>query len=407
MKTNVFCFLIIVVFFLQRVNGQDKFPVWKEGEMEIHHINTGRGEQIFCIFPDGTTMLMDAGDLPPDPSNTDPLPDDSRQPGEWIARYILNLLPNPDKKKIDYFLLTHFHGDHMGTLANNPPKTKTGGDYLLSGVTEVAEYIQFSKLVDRDWPLYNYPQPLIGGLFENYKSFVNWSVRNSGMKAERFMPGVSEQFVLVNNPGKYAKLFEVRNIVSNGEVWTGIGNQTRKYFPDTFVAGQVGENNCSTGVRISYGKFDYFNGGDIYGKTPFNAPEWQNIERPVGQITGPVEVCTANHHAWIDAMSEYFLSCLQPQVIVIHVREIKHLNNVTLKNMSSKDIYAGDRDIFATNIPEISKQYVGPDINRITDGNGHIVVKVEPEGNSYHVYVLDASNESFFVKAVYGPYICN
>lgn len=33
--------------------------------MEIHHIYTGRGECVFCIFPDGTNMLIDAGDIGP------------------------------------------------------------------------------------------------------------------------------------------------------------------------------------------------------------------------------------------------------------------------------------------------------------------------------------------------------
>jgi len=40
-------------------------PPWVNGEMEIHHIYTGRGEGVFCIFPDGTTMLIDAGDIGP------------------------------------------------------------------------------------------------------------------------------------------------------------------------------------------------------------------------------------------------------------------------------------------------------------------------------------------------------
>ena len=54
------------VFILSQDN-EKIFPAWEEGEMDIHHINTGRGEAVFCIFPDGTTMLIDAGDLGPDP----------------------------------------------------------------------------------------------------------------------------------------------------------------------------------------------------------------------------------------------------------------------------------------------------------------------------------------------------
>ncbi len=40
-----------------------KLPDWEEGMMDIHHINTGRGDAAFLILPDGTTFLIDAGDM--------------------------------------------------------------------------------------------------------------------------------------------------------------------------------------------------------------------------------------------------------------------------------------------------------------------------------------------------------
>ena len=43
----------------------EKLPAWQKGYMDIHHISTGRGDCNFMIFPDGTTMMVDAGDLGP------------------------------------------------------------------------------------------------------------------------------------------------------------------------------------------------------------------------------------------------------------------------------------------------------------------------------------------------------
>src|ERR1044072_2776377 len=37
-------------------------PPWTPGTLDIHQINTGRGNAALLIFPDGTSMLLDAGD---------------------------------------------------------------------------------------------------------------------------------------------------------------------------------------------------------------------------------------------------------------------------------------------------------------------------------------------------------
>jgi beta-lactamase superfamily II metal-dependent hydrolase len=380
---------------------------WKEGEMEIHHIHTGRGESVFCIFPDGTTMMIDAGDAGPhrDPRTTRGMPDESRQAGEWIARYISARMHFKKEKYLDYVFLTHFHGDHMGGVYESSPKTKKGGDYILSGLSEVGEYIPFRKMVDRDWPTYQYPRPMAGRQFENYQNFINWKIENEKMKMERFVPGTNEQFVLVNNPNKYKGHFEVRNIVANGEVWTGKGNNVQSFFPKG--ESSIDENKCSAGIKITYGDFDYFNGGDLSGRLPFNAAEWRDIEKPVGVAVGPVEVCKANHHAWIDAMGDHFVSSVQPQVIVIPVWHVTHINLTTLQTMSSTGLYPGHRDIIPTNIPEITKAYIGEqNVQKLTGDGGHVVIKVDPGGKQYHVYILDASNEKFIIKSKIGPNKC-
>ena len=66
MKRTIFlCALFFLMSTLIAQEVGQRLPKWREGQMEIHHINTGRGVCTFCIFPDGTTMLIDAGDLGP------------------------------------------------------------------------------------------------------------------------------------------------------------------------------------------------------------------------------------------------------------------------------------------------------------------------------------------------------
>ena len=48
-------------------------PMWQEGWLDIHAINTGRGESFWFILPDGTTMLLDAsGSMPEETHPLDP-----------------------------------------------------------------------------------------------------------------------------------------------------------------------------------------------------------------------------------------------------------------------------------------------------------------------------------------------
>ena len=288
-------FSIVFVLFILSGYGQGEsavFPEWKEGEMEIHHINTGRGEGVFCIFPDGTNMLIDAGDIGKytEPVHTDAVPGNDKQPGEWIARYISKLLKYRTDKTIDYAFLTHFHSDHMGKVTAESPLTSKGGTYYLTGISEVAEYVPFIRMIDRDWPDYRYPSSLTGNqAFVNYKNFVDWNIKNNGMAAEKFRPGSNSQFVLLKEPNKYRD-FKVQNIYANGNLWTGEKDKTRYLFPEN---AKLDENKICGAIKISYGKFDYFNGGDITGRISVKSEKWRDIETPLSKVLGPIEVCEA------------------------------------------------------------------------------------------------------------------
>jgi beta-lactamase superfamily II metal-dependent hydrolase len=387
-----------------QVKAADTLPLWSEGYLDIHHINTGKGESSFFIFPDGTTMLVDAGATArPKPRVTDPKPDGSRTPGDWISRYISHFFQNwpENKKRLNYVLLTHFHDDHIGELYPGLKKSDQG-NYILTGITEVGDKIPIDKIVDRNWPDYNWPVPLHQDYIQNYIRFVKWSVENKKVKAEQFHAGANNQFILVYNPGKYPD-FEIRNLAANGHVWTGTGNNERNYFPalaDLKPEEYPGENMCSIAFRLSYGKFDYFNGGDLTTGEPGT---WQDIETPVGLVTGPVDVCEANHHAYYDAMGIPFLKALRPRVFVVQVWSPSQPAANILARMLSTWTYPGPRDIFATNTMEETRVVSGR-MESLKSQQGHVVVRVNPGGGSYTIYILDDSDENFRIKAIHGPY---
>ena len=52
----------IAALFCTALGAQEYLPAWQEGCFDIHEIATGEGDAHFMIFPDGTTLLCDAGD---------------------------------------------------------------------------------------------------------------------------------------------------------------------------------------------------------------------------------------------------------------------------------------------------------------------------------------------------------
>lgn len=379
----------------------DHFPLWTPDHLDIHHISTGKGESIFVLGPDGTTMLIDAGETGTDANNFKP--NATRSAGEWIARYVSHMMQPLPEVRLDYILLTHFHDDHMGDVRLTDVRSSKG-DYLVTGISEVGDLIPFKKIVDRQWPDYNYPNPLLDQAnMQNYHRFIQTHLK-AGAKAERFDVGSKDQFTLLYQPEKYP-LFEIRNLAANGEVWTGTHNNTKQHFPeleDLDPREYPGENSLSTALRISYGDFDYFTGGDLLHE--YAPGTWKDIETAVGFATGKVEVAEANHHGK-DAMGTGFLRAVQPRVIVLQSFALSHPDAIALRNMLNKEIYPDERDVFLTHMFDVNRAVLGEElVSQLSAESGHIVIRVLPGGTSYYVYVLDDRNEEFIIKSIQGPY---
>ena len=97
------------------VSAQNQLSKWEKGYLDIHHLNTGRGSCAFIIMPDGTNMMIDAGDFDNESfdvkyapmSAPQVFPNSSYTAGSSIINYLANVLGR-DKLSIDYFLLTTF-----------------------------------------------------------------------------------------------------------------------------------------------------------------------------------------------------------------------------------------------------------------------------------------------------------
>jgi beta-lactamase superfamily II metal-dependent hydrolase len=343
-------------------------PAWTRGTLDIHQISTGTGNAALIVFPDATTLLVDAG-----PS------------GAAIAKYIEAALA-PAAPRLDYAVLTHFHSDHVG------------------GIADVAARIPIGTLIDRG---YDYLKPADDDrTFSRYRAFLDERERNGGSRAEAIRVGRANQIVPQRDHAAFPSV-EIRNVAANGAAWTGEGDGVTRIFPplESIPAeDRPSENMCSIGLRVRYGKFDFFTGGDMPGVPDAGAPAWQSVETAVARAIGPTDVHVVNHHGSIDPESAIFLSTLRSRVLILPSWSETHPSQDVLKRMLATRLYPGPRDIFATTLHASAKASIGDRATQFKADHGHLVVRVAPGGERYQVFVLDETSDARTVRAAFGPY---
>ena len=377
-------------------------PAWAPGTMDIHQISTGRGNAALVVMPDGTTLLVDAGAAAGGIPQADPHPDSSRSTGAWIARYVRRHLPDTTAG-LDYGLLTHFHADHYGVVGPRAPLDPTGA-YRLAGITEVGAAIPIRTLIDRGLAAGTCAAPAADSTLDNYRKFLE---ARPGMAHEQFRPGSREQIRLRRDATAYAD-FEVRNIVGNGELWTGGSDSTtRALFPAVGTIPEQDlphENMCSLGIRIGYGRFRYFTGGDLPGTADPGFPPWHALEAAVAPVVGHVDVHVVNHHGSVGAETEPFLRILASTVLVVPSWSPTHLAPDVLKRIVNSRFPPRERLVFVTDLREATRIAIGPRASTLGAPPGHVVVRVEPGGARYWVAVVTNADESGRVVGVRGPF---
>lgn len=412
----IFFLLSTMVIAAQNKGGQ--LPAWEEGMLDIHHINTGRGDAAFFVFPDATTLLVDAGDM----SETHPRtlsarnavqkPDNSKTAPVWIVDYIHQFFPKNQPLQLDYGLITHFHDDHFGEM-DGERKRHPKGNYALTGIMEVGSLLPIRTHLDRgsDFPIdlknpelqkeikANDSYSMIETLQE-YWMYIEYHSKEEGLTYETFKPGAINQIKLKNSPDNFPK-FSVRNIAVNGNVWTG---ENEDYFSLFSEGDYPGENPLSTCLKITYGKFDYFTGGDISGVDALGQTDLNGLESHVAPVIGPVDVATLNHHGNRDSQNVFFVKMLRPRVWIQQNWSSDHPGEEVLRRITSKELYPGERDLFSTVMLQPLKDVIGNRLNQYKSQNGHIVVRVYNGGSRYTIFVLNDDSKEREIIAKFGPY---
>lgn len=384
---------------------------WAKGEMDIFQINTGRGENYFMIFPDSTSLMLDCGEVPYDENMNPARPDNTKRAGEWIVRFISDV--NPRQSNVDYYFNSHFHIDHVGSPIGVTDTVWTGLDGMLAyfiptGISLAGSILNINKVVDRGYPWYQVPQNNMGlqPHVVNYRKFLHWRTLNTTMTGEMFLVGSNNQFKLNYQPDEYPS-FKVQNLFANGQVWTGSNLDVIDYVHKNpkNLEKTINENSLSCGVRIHYGNFTYYTGGDITGTLLNENNVAVHMEAVIKEIVGEVDVCKANHHAYTGSMTPEFVNTARAKVYLLPYLNSLHLQTDILDNITANHAYGDSCLLVPTYLSENQKESLvtAKYYNQITE-TGHALIRVLNGGNEYVLYILCDQDESKTVKAVYGPF---
>jgi len=401
-----------------RDSSKDSLPPWSEGLLDIHHLRVGSSVCTFCIFPDGTTLLIDAGDRNVSAFDAaeakiiqDAYPTNEKAVVEWILEYLHYFWPKLEavddaQRQLDYALITHFHSDHIGTVTPGEWPSSKSGKFKKSGITWVAEELSIGTLIDRNFPNYNFPVDLrtYSKNHRNYLSFVE--EYTDKIKFERFQVGSYKQIRPVHTSTKtqtYTNLFQVRNIKSNLEFSPALPDNSYIFSipnPERLVVdGKWNENKLSTAVVIEYGNYRYYNGADQEHRDFEGSPRIDTVT-PVAMAVGKVNIATLNHHGY--GTNDAYFRYLNPDVLVLpswHLRHPPSFLSSTWKQFSP------GRSWFSTYTHPENEVRANGDIDW-NSTEGHTVVRVYPRDETtrqqaYEIFVLDGERQ---VVSTHGPF---
>ncbi|HTE41048.1 MAG TPA: MBL fold metallo-hydrolase [Steroidobacteraceae bacterium] len=244
--------------------------------LDIYFIDVEGGQSTLVVTPQGETLLIDTG-FAGSPAGAAPIPGiESSSHASRIAA----AARDAGAKKIDYLLITHFHGDHMG------------------GAPELAKLLPIGSFVDHGTLAQSEQSPRSMEPFEAYAK-----VRATGRHIE---PKPGDQLPL--------KGVEVTVVSSAAQVLTKSLSGAGK--PNAVCdagrpAEDLGENARSTGIVVKWGKFRFLDIGDLTTRPLYD------IACP-NDLIGPVDVYLVAHHGGADAAESATFASFRPRVSVVN-----------------------------------------------------------------------------------------
>lgn len=258
---------VIVIAFLVRGHAQSK-------NLDVYWIDVEGGAATLLIAPSGESLLYDAGYGPPNAMN------------DRDAKRIVAAAQAAGLKRIDYFVLSHYHADHVGGLP------------ALAKMIPIGRYFDHGDTVeDVDRPRLDLYKQVAGSARTTVKP--GDSIPLKGVKAQ-----------VVSSDGQF-----IAKAINGGGPNALCATAERK-------APAPPENGRNVGMLFTFGKFTFLDLADL---------DWASemaLTCPVNKV-GTVTIWQTDRHGNLfGAGAPAMLGAIKPQVIVVNNGPRKGLGQV-------------------------------------------------------------------------------
>lgn len=326
----VLTFIIVLIASGTRVSSKT---------LDIYFIDVEGGAATLIVTPLGESLLVDSG-----------FPDDrDARRIAHVARDIAGL------RQIDHYLTTHWHRDHVG------------------GIPLLVKLISVKRFYDHGLPTVP-AADITPGQIELYrqaggdKSVTLKSGDEISLRNNRSLPPLALR-VLASNAAVVGEEPGAAQIKPCGSDFTPIPEDKT-------------DNANSIGVLLSFGGFQFFDGGDL---------TW-NVEHKLvcpENLVGAVDVYQVDHHGVANSSNPALVRALQPRVAIIDNGPRKGAaasTFATLKNTPKIEaIYQLHRNVLTTEKENAPPDYVAND-EAACQGE-YIKLSVSANATSYTVSI--------------------